>query len=314
MAIAERVSFSLVRFEWTPPDRLEVVGAWVGVDRDDLSKVMLSLYGPRSTHRLQAIGGNLANMRNWSAVFAWTGDPETVERAELVVGETLVVDLPVSNSKQPRRRFGRTSLPVRDVEPQTPEPSAPAADADVLALHAAMVAAQDEAAEARDVLARVEAEGERAREQAKRERTLRESDVARLHESMDTLRRLAEDSLQKEREATRRVSVQLHELEASTSGLREEAGQLIEQVQRAVAERDEATARLEAAGEEVARVRAQLDGVDVDLAAGRRAQEEAEELRSELARARQELERASADAERLRGKLAALREVFEQGT
>jgi hypothetical protein len=313
MAIAERVSFSLVRFEWTPPDRLEVVGAWVGVDRDDLSKVMLSLYGPRSTHRLQAIGGNLANMRNWSAVFAWTGDPETVERAELVVGETLVVDLPVSNSKQPRRRFGRTSLPVRDVEPQTPEPSAPAADADVLALHAAMVAAQDEAAEARDVLARVEAEGERAREQAKRERTLRESDVARLHESMDTLRRLAEDSLQKEREATRRVSVQLHELEASTSGLREEAGQLIEQVQRAVAERDEATARLEAAGEEVARVRAQLDGVDVDLAAGRRAQEEAEELRSELARARQELERASADAERLRGKLAALREVFEQG-
>jgi hypothetical protein len=313
MAIAEQVSFSLVRFEWTPPDRLEVVGAWVGVDRDDLSKVMLSLYGPRSTHRLQAIGGNLANMRNWSAVFAWTGDPETVERAELVVGETLVVDLPVSNSKQPRRRFGRTSLPVRDVEPQTPEPSAPAADADVLALHAAMVAAQDEAAEARDVLARVEAEGERAREQAKRERTLRESDVARLHESMDTLRRLAEDSLQKEREATRRVSVQLHELEASTSGLREEAGQLIEQVQRAVAERDEATARLEAAGEEVARVRAQLDGVDVDLAAGRRAQEEAEELRSELARARQELERASADAERLRGKLAALREVFEQG-
>jgi hypothetical protein len=313
MAIAEQVSFSLVRFEWTPPDRLEVVGAWVGVDRDDLSKVMLSLYGPRSTHRLQAIGGNLANMRNWSAVFAWTGDPDTVERAELVVGETLVVDLPVSNSKQPRRRFGRTSLPVRDVEPQTPEPSAPAADADVLALHAAMVAAQDEAAEARDVLARVEAEGERAREQAKRERTLRESDVARLHESMDTLRRLAEDSLQKEREATRRVSVQLHELEASTSGLREEAGQLIEQVQRAVAERDEATARLEAAGEEVARVRAQLDGVDVDLAAGRRAQEEAEELRSELARARQELERASADAERLRGKLAALREVFEQG-
>jgi hypothetical protein len=312
MAIAEQVSFSLVRFEWTPPDRLEVVGAWVGVDRDDLSKVMLSLYGPRSTHRLQAIGGNLANMRNWSAVFAWTGDPETVERAELVVGETLVVDLPVSNSKQPRRRFGRTSLPVRDVEPQTPEPSAPAADADVLALHAAMVAAQDEAAEARDVLARVEAEGERAREQAKRERTLRESDVARLHESMDTLRRLAEDSLQKEREATRRVSVQLHELEASTSGLQEEAGQLIEQVQRAVAERDEATARLEAAGEEVARVRAQLDGVDVDLAAGRRAQEEAEELRSELARARQELERASADAERLRGKLAALREVFEQ--
>jgi hypothetical protein len=313
MAIAEQVSFSLVRFEWTPPDRLEVVGAWVGVDRDDLSKVMLSLYGPRSTHRLQAIGGNLANMRNWSAVFAWTGDPETVERAELVVGETLVVDLPVSNSKQPRRRFGRTSLPVRDVEPQTPEPSAPAADADVLALHAAMVAAQDEAAEARDVLARVEAEGERAREQAKRERTLRESDVARLHESMDTLRRLAEDSLQKEREATRRVSVQLHELEASTSGLQEEAGQLIEQVQRAVAERDEATARLEAAGEEVARVRAQLDGVDVDLAAGRRAQEEAEELRSELARARQQLERASAEAERLRGKLSALREVFEQG-
>jgi len=32
MAITDQISFTLLRFEWTPTDRLDVVGSWAGVD------------------------------------------------------------------------------------------------------------------------------------------------------------------------------------------------------------------------------------------------------------------------------------------
>ena len=348
MAITAQASFTLLRFEWTPPDRLDVAGTWFGVENGDLSNATLILYGSRSVHRLEPVQGVSGHMRNWSAVFSWRGDPESVERAELVLGSALVVELPSSDSKQARRRFGRTRLAVRELEQQGAAASGPEVDGDVLAVHAAMVAAQEEAAEARDELARLQAEVERAREQAKRERARRESDAARLHEAMGTLRGLAEDSLQKEREATRRVSSQLDEVEASISGAQAEAAQLREQAQAAVAGRDEAaeqvrlqhgeieaartqlreqeqasaasTAELgelraayDGARQEAARAGARLEGVEAELVAARQAQEEAERLRTEVADAQLGFEAATAEAERLRGKLTALREVFEQG-
>lgn len=113
MAITDQISFTLLRFEWTPPDRLDVVGSWAGVDQGDLSQAALVLHGRSGTHRLEAVRGSFDSMRNWSAVFAWDGDPASIERAEVMLGRSLVVELPASNSKQTRRRFRRTSLTVR---------------------------------------------------------------------------------------------------------------------------------------------------------------------------------------------------------
>ena len=339
MAVAEQVSFTLLRFEWTPPDQLDVAGAWTGVDRDDLTNATLILHGRGSMHRLEAVRGVSNNSRHWSAGFLWRGDPETIERAELVLGSSLVVELPSSNSKQARRRFGRTQLPVRELAEQRADPASetPSGDADVLALHAATLAAQDEAAEARDELARLQAEAERAREQARRERARRESDVARLQESMGTLRRLAEKSLEKEREATRGVSTQLDELEAAASSFRAEALQLREQAEVAIAGRDEAAEQISQQQAEIERLRSKLDqlardsrqlseraqaevkeararvaSVEAELVAARAAGEETDQLRQELAGAQSEIERARAEAQRLQGKLTTLREVFEQ--
>ncbi len=341
MATTEQVSFTLLRFEWTPPDQLDVAGAWTGIDRSDLTDATLVLHGRGSMHRLEAIRGVSNNSRNWSAGFAWRGDPESIERAELVLGSSLVVELPASNSKQARRRFGRTQLPVRELAEQRSHPASDPAPGvvDVLALHAAMVAAQDEVAEARDELARLRAETERAREQAKRERARRESDMARLQESMNTLRRLAENSLEKEREATRGVSTQLDELEAAASNFRAEALQLREQAQAqaAVAGRDEAAEQISLQKAEIERLRSKLDqlardsrelseraqaevkeararlaSVEAELVAARASGAEADGLRSELADAKREIESARAEVERLHGKLATLREVVDQ--
>jgi len=334
MAITAQASFTLLRFEWTPPDRLDVAGTWVGVENGDLSNATLILHGPRSVHRLEPVQGVSGHMRNWSAVFSWPGDPESVERAELVLGSTLVVELPSSDSKQARRRFGRTRLAVRELEQQGAAASGPEVDGDVLAVHAAMVAAQEEAAEARDELARLQAEVERARELAKRERARRESDAARLHEAMGTLRGLAEDSLQKEREATRRVSSQLDEVEASISGAQAEAAQLREQAQAAVAGRDEAAEQVRLQHSEIERLRAKLDQLTrdarelserarVELEAARtqlREQEQASatstaeltELRAAYDGARQEAARAGARLAGVEAELVAARQAQEE--
>jgi len=336
MAIAEQLSFTLVRFEWTPPDRLDVAGAWSGIERGDLSDVTIVLHCRGSMHRLEAVRGVFNNPRNWSVGFAWRGDPASVERAELVLGGSLVVELP-SGSKQVRRRFGRTALAVRALEQQSVPAAGSAADVDALALHAALVAAQNEVAEGRDKLAGLQAEIERAREQAKRERARRESDVARLQDSMNTLRRLAENSLEQERQATRGVCAQLDELETSVSSFRTEATQLREQAQAAVAGRAEATEevrlqqteieglrskldqlahdsreRSERAQVEVDEARARIASAEAEVVAARAAGGEAEGLRKELAGAQRESERALAEVERLRSKLVALREVVEQ--
>ena len=124
-----------------------------------------------------------------------------------------------------------------------------------------MVAAQEEAAKLRDERARLIADAESARQQAKHEREQRERDVVRLHEALNSLRRLAEDALRKEREATRSVSTELDELEAFVST----------------------------------------------------SQAEMERLRSELADARQELQRATEEGNRLRSTFAALRDVIDDG-
>jgi len=337
MAVADQISFTLLRFEWTPPDRLDVVGAWTGVDKTDLAEATLVLYGRGSVHRLEAVRGAFGSTRNWSAVFAWPGDPKSVERVELVVGSALVVELPSSNSKQARRRFGRTQLPVHELEQRSGPAGGQVADDDALAVHAVMVAAQDEAAEARAALSRLQADVGRVHDQAERERLRRESDVARLQESMSTLRRLAENSLEKEREATRALSTQLDEAEASAAAFRAEAAQLREQTQAAVGERDAAveqfrmrepeTERLrgkldqlardsrelsERSRTEVQEARARLATVEAELVAAKDAGAETERLRNELVGAQREIESARVEAERLQAKLAMLRELSDQ--
>ncbi len=176
-----------------------------------------------------------------------------------------------------------------------------AADADVLAVHAALVAAQEEAAEARDELARMVTEAERTREQAKRERARRESDAARLHESMSTLRRLAEDSLQKEREATRAMSAQLDDTEASLAALRTETAPLREQAQVAFAGRDEAAEQVGVQRAEIERLGSKLDHLARDAREiSERARVEVEQARARLLQQERALAASRAELEELR--------------
>jgi hypothetical protein len=216
MATTQQASFTLTLFECSG-DRLRLGGRWTGVEENAVSQATLILHTSHRVHRLEAVSGTF-NRDNWHVVFAWQGDPELVERAELELGKALVVELPSGPSNPGRgRRFTRNRLPVQELEQPRGASDGPADDDDVLGLHSAMVAAQEEAAKLRDERARLIADAQSARQQAKHEREQRESDVVRLREAINSLRRLAEDALRKEREATRSVSIELDELEAFVS-------------------------------------------------------------------------------------------------
>ena len=273
----DEVSFNLIRFNWTPPDRFDVAGAWTGVDKGGLSSVVLVLHAPGSIHRLEPLRGPSNATRHWSAVFAWSGDPESVERAALVLGDSLVVELPFDNSKQLRRGFKRTRLPVRELQQETTAGAVPAADPDVLALHAAMVTAQDEAAKAISDA-----------ERATHERVQQEKEIARLRESMSSLRRLTETALEKEREAARAVSSQLEEARVEIERLETRLDEL-------AGESQEHSERTQTALRDT---RARLAAAEADLT--RREHSDAA------------LDRAEAEVERLQSKLVAVRTAVEQ--
>ena len=115
MATTQQASFTLTLFE-SSGDRLCLDGRWTGVEGNALAHATLILHTARRVHRLEAVSGTF-DRDSWRADFAWRGDPELVERAELELGNTLVVELPSGPSNPARgRRFTRHRLPVQELE------------------------------------------------------------------------------------------------------------------------------------------------------------------------------------------------------
>jgi hypothetical protein len=132
MPAARELSFQLERFEWVASDRLELAGRWAGLRGRRIAPPVLAFDADGERHRLRAMPGGQLDER-WRATFAWDGGPVEIERAELEVGRSLVVDLP-----RPRRRKS-ADRPAEPLEEQ-------------------LAAAQDDAATARAELKIVQEE------------------------------------------------------------------------------------------------------------------------------------------------------------
>ncbi|MBA2515922.1 MAG: hypothetical protein H0V22_01160 [Solirubrobacterales bacterium] len=348
MATRERVIFNLDRFEWTGPGWLQIWGGWDGIDRRDLADPALIVRARDVSHRLAPPpDGIRGGIRNWHAIFPWEDDPAAIEGAELELGGGLVVELPAPGSSTGRRRFGRTRLAVREVGTH-PGPeggdalpsrgavaSVPAREPDAIALHVAVVAARGEAAEAREELKLAQAAAGRSAEDVDGERARRQIETARLREAMDTLRKLAEEGLQKERAVSQGLSSELDKYEADTKDHRAFAAGLRDQMQALSEELIESreigeVSRAEADGlrlrvEEVQRetrradgAEAELESLRADLVESRQVAEswgaEADKVRAQLAEAQTEVERAGSEAERLRAHLARVeRDAHQSG-
>lgn len=346
MATTDEATFSLERFESTAPSRLRVGGGWTGIDRRSLTEPALILHAQDGSERVDVVESIVGGLRHWVATFSWDGEPATIQRAQLELAGSLVVELPVPPSSAGRRRFGRTRIAVREVEP-----AALGSDGDPISLHAALVMAREEAAEASEALESAQAEAGRAREETRLERSRRQTEASRLREAIDTLRRLAESSLEQERAVAQQVSAEMSELEATLAAERADAGRMREDLDAAVSARDEAIARLRADAAELERFRAAIDEAQrlsalaaeqaqaeferlhavlsdnqraadaskaeneelrAELGEARQRQEEFARLRTELAGAQDAAELVGTEAERLRRRLAAVRAAVEQ--
>jgi hypothetical protein len=159
-----QATFVMEHFRVVGPERLEVEGRWSGVRGVDLDEPTLTLEVPDRVDQLEAESVR-RSARAWHAIFRWDGDPSAVRRAVLEVGGQLMVELGTQPS--PRRRLGRTSHPALAVVSQSPAEGEGEAG-DLVAVHAALVVAQDQLAEAKDETELAREEARRAREDAAR--------------------------------------------------------------------------------------------------------------------------------------------------
>ena len=116
--------FALEQFDWTGPDRLEVRGTFSGLVGAGAGPATLVVYGHDGVHRLPAAGDPPPPVDGelWDASFAWQEVPSAFTRAELLLGDDLVIALPdvgdgevAAAMSLPVERFDDEPAPVADV-------------------------------------------------------------------------------------------------------------------------------------------------------------------------------------------------------
>ena len=225
------VAFQVDRFEWTAPDRLELVGRWSGLRGHRFLRPTLDVQVEGERHRMLAVLDHKPwapeDGQDWIAAFTWRGEPANFDEAELTVSPDVAVQLPApGGSIEP----GKVSVAVADRLPARRPRSA--------VLEAELAAALAEVERAGEELERTRAmHSEAARE-------LRE----RLRAEHAKIRKL-EEELQQARAATALAE------EAAA----EDADRLRDERDAAAAERDAATSARDAAVAEADEARSARD-------------------------------------------------------
>jgi hypothetical protein len=199
-------TFELERFVWGAPDRLEVCGTFAGVGDAPAGSPVLVVRGNGDMHRLPAVpdsvSGPPADGRRWLAAFAWLEAPVAFDAAVLEFGD-LMVELPEPGAR--RQLFRHQVLEVRRARAAAaPEETAPAESeataagpvgAEQVRLEAELLAAQEEAREARAGLQRTESELARAREDLNSERERAGADAERFRAGLARVQKSAADAI-----------------------------------------------------------------------------------------------------------------------
>jgi hypothetical protein len=226
-APAEAVTFSLERFSWGAPDRLELAGTFDGLDSAPTGAAVLVLAGPTGTYRLTAAPGDVsgvpANGEPWFAAFVWHEAPAAFEAAVLELGDGLAVDLPT-----PGTDASDVALDVRSASFE--DAAEPAAAPEQLGAEAERLTLWEDLHEAREHARRLGEELARARDDLATELEGRAEDAARYRAGLAQIREAAEAALQEQADG----------MSAATA----EAEQLREQLATARAEAEDARRRI----------------------------------------------------------------------
>ena len=362
--------FVLERIVTVGEDEIQVTGSWHGIDDAYLHRARLLIHGEAGSDRVDAIDGSLTGgAQRWSARFP-VAPAHRIAALELEIGGELRVELPFD--VRSRRRFGRVRLPVHagadpapasgaiearaaPAEPPPREdPPGPVAEMggdDIVAVHTALLLAQEELIETREELDGARAAAARAREDADRARLAREREAARAREAVTSLRAVADEAIRQERAGAAAVAADRERLAQERDAAAAQAADLHRQLQALREDRDQlavrsrselesAQAALAAAEAEVTAQKDRQTVLSVALSAARDdsrrlaqleqehehacaerdaaragwqdAEAEAGRLRSELVAAHDTTQQAEVEAGRLRGELDAAHAAAEQ--
>lgn len=186
-AVAETAAFELERFEWTADKRIEVEGRWLGVRGRRFVRPTLTLRADGEVRRMLALLDHKPwdpSQAEWIAAFAWDGEHDGIDEAELAVAPGVEVMLPAPREagakpvrRKPKRYEARVApeIPPDVKTPARVDESAQLRD-ELTGMRAHAERVEAELADVRTELAAVTAE--LASEVGMRERTTAERDQA----------------------------------------------------------------------------------------------------------------------------------------
>ncbi|HEX6714783.1 MAG TPA: hypothetical protein VF066_15430 [Thermoleophilaceae bacterium] len=115
------------RFEWAGPERIELVGYWSGLRGRRFVRPTLVLKREGEQRRLLAILEHKPwaahEGEEWTAAFKWTGEVAKFESAELNVGSSIDLELPVPRMRPGKPRRFRQRVVARDASRDGDAPS-----------------------------------------------------------------------------------------------------------------------------------------------------------------------------------------------
>jgi hypothetical protein len=244
-------TFRLARFEWAAPDRLEIAGAFTGIDTPSGAPTLI-VHGADGVRRLTGVPGKRASGDGpWSASFLWSEPPVPFEAAELELGGGLSVELSAPGTSD-------EAIAVR---------GATRSPADMLRLQVALLAAQAEAREAGAAQRQVAQDLARAREDLESERAAHGADTERFKQGLAEMREAGEQAVtaaEGEVDALRRRVSELEKELEGAAALRDDlraAKSQAAEASRDLKEAETMLKRAEAEAGEADRLRSRLDAV-----------------------------------------------------
>ena len=317
-------TFELERFAWSSPDQLEVAGRFTGVRDVPAGSPVLVVRADDRTHRLPPVpdAGTWPpeDGKAWRTAFTWQEPPAPFEVAELELGGGLVVELPEPGSGPPDS--GSHLLDVQRA-PASPEdgaareepvmPTAPTDGAERVRLQAALVAAQEEFRETSVAMRAAQEELSRVRGKLDAERKRRASDADRFREKLESLRRVAEETVAAERDAAQKLAARLQAAEAEIDARERSLRRVQEEADAVAAGRADERAEMNALRERVAALEPSAQSADRLRERLEMARRGADELRGKLASAVRGAQESGSECERLRQRLKTIRRAVDEG-
>ena len=205
--------FALEQFDWTGPDRLEVRGTFSGLAGAGTGPATLVVHGQDGVHRLPAAGDPPPPVDGevWDVSFAWQEVPSAFRRAELLLGDDLVIALPDVGDGE---AAAANALTVRHVG------GGQAAVADVR-LEAQLLAAREEANALRLEVERARAALARAVADLDAERAGRRADSVRFRDALEAMEGAVAEALDGARAEVAAAAGARSALADATSGVEE---------------------------------------------------------------------------------------------